>query len=356
MSEHPTGWHGTWVSSAADPRLAAYVSLRDAALRRSLEAAEGLFIAEGEKVIRRAAAAGLTPRSFLMAPRWQASLGDVVAGHPEADCLLADEETVERVSGFHVHRGALAAFERPRLPTAEDLVVDARRIVVLEDVNDHANVGSVFRNAAAFGFDAVALSPRCADPLYRRSIKVSMGAVFAIPFGRTSDWRAFPELLGGLDIEVVALTPERDAADIREVAHGIDRRVALLLGSEGHGLSARWLASATTRARIPMVPGVDSLNVAAASAVACYLLGDTSDADAVPNRTSAPTGAQAASSEPTLTDDSGRRKADAHAGHIASTAASSPATGSSSSPPREAGSQPAGRSGIRVTSAPQVEQ
>ena len=250
-----------------DARLADYRDLRDVELRTSLEAEHGLFIAEGEKVIRRAVAAGYRARSMLMAPRWVESLADVLVGL-DAPIYVADEAVVESVSGFHVHRGALAAFERRPLPAVADVLVGARRVVVLEDVNDHTNVGAIFRNAAAFGMDAVLLSPRCADPLYRRSIKVAMGAVFSVPWTRLDDWWGGPDLLRSAGFQVLALTPADDAVDISAVHPG--ERAALLLGSEGHGLSPHWLGAADERVHIPMSGDVDSLNVASASAVACY--------------------------------------------------------------------------------------
>lgn len=256
------------VTALDDPRLADYRDLRDVTLRKSLEAEHGLFVAEGEKVIRRALRAGYRPRSALMAPRWVDSLSDVLVD-VDAPVYVADESVVEAVSGFHVHRGALASFERTALPSVPDVLDGARRVLVLEDVNDHTNVGAIFRNAAAFGIDAVLLSPRCADPLYRRSIKVAMGAVFAVAWTRVADWAGFPSELRSHAFQVLALTPANDAVDIAAVDFG--ERVALLVGSEGHGLSDRWLAGADVRVRIPITAQVDSVNVAAATAVACYV-------------------------------------------------------------------------------------
>jgi tRNA G18 (ribose-2'-O)-methylase SpoU len=257
------------VSSLADDRLDDYRDLRDVTLRKSLEAEHGLFIAEGEKVIRRALAAGYRPRSMLMAPRWVSSLADVL-DDVDAPVYVADEALVESVSGFHVHRGALASFERRPLLSVHDVLDRARRVVVLEDVNDHTNVGAIFRNAAAFGMDAVLLSPRCADPLYRRSIKVSMGAVFSMRWTRIEDWAGGPALLRSMGFQVLALTPAADAVDFDSVS--LEERVALLMGAEGHGLSPRWLEAADERVHIPITGDVDSLNVAATSAVACHLV------------------------------------------------------------------------------------
>jgi len=257
------------VTDPADPRLADYRDLRDVELRKHLEAEHGLFLAEGEKVVRRAAAAGFTPRSFLMAPRWLDGLGDVLDA-TAAPCFVMSEELAEEVTGFHVHRGALASLERRPLPAVEQVLAGARTVLVLEDVVDHTNVGAIFRCGAAFGFDAVLLAPRCADPLYRRSVKVAMGAVFTLPWTRLPDWADALPSLSRLGFTTVALTLADDAQPVDEAVAGLDR-VALVLGSEGHGLSRRWEESADRRAIIPMSGEVDSLNVAAAAAVACFV-------------------------------------------------------------------------------------
>lgn len=258
------------VSDLADPRLDDYRGLRDVQLRTSLEAEHGLFLAEGEKVIKRAVDTGYAVRSFLMAPRWVAGLADRIEASG-APCYLLAEDQIEQVAGFHVHRGALASLARPTLRTVPDVLADARRVVVLEDVVEHTNVGAIFRSAAAFGVDALVLSPRCADPLYRRSIKVSMGAVFSLPYVRLGDWYHAPDHLRGLGFRLLALTPDPAASSIETIGDH-EGRVALLMGTEGAGLSARWLSAADARVRIPISPAVDSLNVAAATAVACYQL------------------------------------------------------------------------------------
>ncbi len=259
----------TEVSDAGDPRLGDYRDLRDVELRKHLEAEHGLFIAEGEKVVRRAVEAGFTARSFLMAPRWLEGLADVL-GSSDAPCYVVEEDLAEQVTGFHVHRGALASLERtPSRPVA-DVLAGAGTVVVLEDVVDHTNVGAIFRSAAALGVDAVLLSPRCADPLYRRSIKVAMGAVFSVPYARMEGWYDGLAELSRAGFTTIALTPAADAMDIADAVRGLDK-VALLMGSEGPGLSRRWMETADRRAVIPMAAGIDSLNVAAASAVACYV-------------------------------------------------------------------------------------
>ncbi len=257
------------VDDAADPRLADYRDLRDVSLRKHLEADEGLFIAEGEKVVRRAVEADYVPRSFLMARRWLTGLEDVLA-RSEAPCYVVDEALAEQVTGFHVHRGALASLHRKPLPDAGAVLAGARTVVVLEDVVDHTNVGAIFRSSAALGVDALLLSPRCADPLYRRSVKVAMGAVLSLPYARLESWYDAVPALASAGFTTVALTPADDAVDIATAVLGRDR-VALIVGTEGHGISQRWLEAADVRAVIPMAAGVDSLNVAAATAVACYV-------------------------------------------------------------------------------------
>ncbi|MCM3515329.1 MULTISPECIES: RNA methyltransferase [Nocardioides] len=257
------------IEDPADPRLADYRDLRDVELRKALEAEHGLFLAEGEKVVRRSVEAGFEPRSFLMAPRWLEGLGDVLAT-TDAPCYVLSEALAEQVTGFHVHRGALASLERRPLPSVESVVAGARSVLVLEDLVDHTNVGAIFRCGAALGFDAVLLAPRCADPLYRRSIKVGMGAVFTLPWTRVDDWATALPRLSELGFTTVALTLADDATEVEQAVAGLDK-VALVLGSEGHGLSPRWERAADRRAVIPMAAGIDSLNVAAATAVACYV-------------------------------------------------------------------------------------
>lgn len=267
------------VTDPADPRLADYVSLTDAGLRTSLEARHGLFIAEGDKVISRALAAGYPVRSMLLTAAGLARLR-ALAGHCAAPVYLVSDGVAQRLTGYRVHRGALASVARPPLPPVGQLLAAARRVVVLEDLVDHGNVGAVFRCAAAFGADAVILSPRCADPLYRRAVKVSMGAVFAVPHARMTGWYDGLDELRAAGFRLLALTPEQSATPIGAAlpaGAGPADRVALLLGCEGDGLSARWIRAADEAVCIPMSAsamalGVDSLNVVAAAAVACHAL------------------------------------------------------------------------------------
>jgi tRNA G18 (ribose-2'-O)-methylase SpoU len=258
-----------------DPRLSDYVRLTEPTLRTSLEAEHGLFIAEGTKVIVRAVASGYPVRSVLLA---ESRIGDLAQlGIRDAPVYVVTDEVAEKVTGYRVHRGALASMERKALPEVSAVLAAARRIVVLEDLVDHGNVGAIFRCAAALGVDAVVLSPRCADPLYRRSVKVSMGAVFAIPYARMTEWYGGLQGLRDTGFRVLALTPDDKAMPIGNALGSPGERVALLLGTEGDGLSSRWLNEADAAVRIPMNPGaraagVDSLNVVAAAAIACHSL------------------------------------------------------------------------------------
>jgi tRNA G18 (ribose-2'-O)-methylase SpoU len=273
------------LTDATDPRLADYVGLTDVRLRRSLEAEHGLFIAEGEKVISRAIAAGYPVRSLLVSRDKLATI-EHIAASCQAPLYVLPSEVAEQLTGYHVHRGALASMQRLPLPPVAAVVESARRIVVLEDIVDHTNVGAVFRCVAALGFDAVLLAPRCADPLYRRAVKVSMGAVLTVPYTRLPDWRGGLAELRSAGFRLLALTPDPAAVPIGELADPSARsdkitrggeiarrdKIALLVGGEGNGLSGRWLAAADQAVRIPMSRGIDSLNVAAAAAIACYLL------------------------------------------------------------------------------------
>lgn len=262
------------ITDPADGRVADYVRLRDVSLRRSLEAEQGLFIAEGEKVIRRALEAGYVPRSFLLAPRWIESLVDALAEHPQVPVYVVSEALAEEVTGFHVHRGALASMVRHTRWTQADLL-GMQRLVVCEDIVDHTNVGAIMRSAAGMGWDGCLLAPRAADPLYRRSIKVSMGAVFSLPWARVESWSEVVPTLRQAGFLTLAMALDEASRPLPDVAADLPpgRKVAILLGTEGEGLSRRWIEQADQVVRIPMGHGIDSLNVAAASAVACYALG-----------------------------------------------------------------------------------
>ncbi|MDX6249931.1 MAG: hypothetical protein QOF10_3291 [Kribbellaceae bacterium] len=260
------------ISAADDDRLADYVQLREVSLRRLLEEEHGLFIAEGDKVIRRAAEAGYEPRSFLLATRWLESLRDVLEKWPEAPVYVVSEELAEQVTGFHVHRGALASYRRRPAADLDALLDGVRhgRIAIFDDIVDHTNVGAGFRAAAAMGVDAVLVTPTCADPLYRRSVKVSMGTVFQVPWTRLSSWPGDLRRLQDRGFVAAALALTDDSISLDELVAARHEKLALIFGTEGHGLKQHVLDRADVTVRIPMAGGVDSLNVASSAAVAFY--------------------------------------------------------------------------------------
>ncbi|WP_125615103.1 TrmH family RNA methyltransferase [Specibacter cremeus] len=258
------------LESADDPRVADYAALSDAALRRRTDPERGLYIAESSKVLRRALDAGHRPRSFFLAEKWLDGLADVLAAHPDVPAFVGTPGVLEEITGFHLHRGALAAMHRPAPVAVDALLAGARRIAVLEDIVDHTNLGAIFRAAAALDVDAVLVSPHCADPLYRRSIRVSMGTVFQVPWARLDAWPGALSVLRAAGFTTAALALAPDSLGIDELAARNDEKLALILGTEGDGLADGTLAAADLRVKIPMRPGVDSLNVAAASAVAFF--------------------------------------------------------------------------------------
>jgi tRNA G18 (ribose-2'-O)-methylase SpoU len=260
------------ITSADDERLADYRDLTDVALRRVLEPEGGLYIAESSKVIGRAIAAGHAPRSVLVQEKWLGDAEQILAPHPDVPIYVADAAIAEQLTGYAVHRGALAAMHRPALPPVVDVIADARLIVVLEDIVDHTNVGAIFRAAAGLGADAVLITARCADPLYRRSVRVSMGTVFQVPWTRLPEWREARGILHDAGFHLAALALADDAVPLDVFRERVPGRVALMLGAEGDGLSRAAMAAADTAVVIPMAGGVDSLNVAAASAVALWEL------------------------------------------------------------------------------------
>jgi tRNA G18 (ribose-2'-O)-methylase SpoU len=254
----------------ADPVLRDFTRLTDVALRRLLEPEGGLYLAESTKVIERALRAGHRPRAVLTRADWLPQLETLLAGHPDVLVYVGDDAVLEQLTGFHLHRGALASMHRPDLPEAADLLRGARRVVIIEDVVDHTNVGAIFRSAAGLGVDAVLVTPRCADPLYRRSVRVSMGTVLQVPWTRLPEWREAAPLLHDAGFTIAALALSDRAEDLDVLAADPPERLALVLGTEGDGLSRAALTVADRHVRIPMAHGVDSLNVAAAAALAVW--------------------------------------------------------------------------------------
>ncbi|MEJ3657001.1 RNA methyltransferase [Actinomycetes bacterium KLBMP 9759] len=257
------------IDDPADPRVDDYRDLTAADRRPDRPGGRGLVIAEGVVVVRRLIASPFPVRSVLGVPRRLSELADDLAPL-EVPAFALDADTMAKVVGFHLNRGVLAVADRAVQPAAAELAGTAGTLAVLEGVNDHENLGSLFRNAAALGVDGVLLGPRCADPLYRRSVRVSMGHVLRVPFAELpGEWPASLDVLRAGGLRVAALTPAADAVPIGRA--GLEgRRVALLLGAEGPGLTAEALAAADLRVRIPMASGVDSLNVATAAAVAFH--------------------------------------------------------------------------------------
>jgi tRNA G18 (ribose-2'-O)-methylase SpoU len=257
------------ITSPDDPRIGDYRALTDLELRTRWEPPNGLFIAEGELVIGRALRAGFSMRSALVDEKRVGQLTDVPA---EVPVYAATPAVLESITGFQVHRGVLGSFHRRVLPSLPELLARASSLAVLEGLNTHTNLGALFRSAAALGIDAVVLSPTCADPLYRRAVRVSMGEVFAIPYAKAEDWPAALADIRAAGFTLLALTPAADAVAVRDLSAGQRERPALLLGAEGPGLTRRALEASDVRVVIPMHNGVDSLNVATAAAIAFYEL------------------------------------------------------------------------------------
>lgn len=258
------------ITDIADPRLADFAHRTDVALKNGSPNEHGLYIAESALVLERALRAGHVPRSVL-------ALGGTV---DEAVALVGDDVTVysgpgellAEITGYILHRGLIASMHRPALPAPQSLLETASRIVILENVVDPTNVGAIFRSVAAIGADAVLVTPRCSDPFYRRAIRVSMGTVLQVPWTRIGDWPSTRELLTANGFHVAALALTDDAVSLRAFAADAPQKVALVLGTEGEGLTAEAVAAADTVVQIPMAHGIDSLNVAATAAVAMYAL------------------------------------------------------------------------------------
>jgi tRNA G18 (ribose-2'-O)-methylase SpoU len=253
------------IHDPTDPRVADFIGLRD----HWRDPERGYFVAEGPLVINHLLRSTYRVRSLLVTERGLRALdGDV--GALDVPVYVADQVVLDRICGFNFHRGALASAGRQPLPAIDDLVATATLVLVIEGVNDHENMGALFRNAAAFGVDAVLLDPTSCDPLYRRSIRVSVGQVLRTRFTRAPEW---PGAIGAVQrggFDVLALTPDGGAVDVRTIERA--PRQAVLVGAEGTGLSPHALAAADRRARMVMAPGVDSLNVATAAAVALHEL------------------------------------------------------------------------------------
>lgn len=256
----------------ADDRIHAFTGLTDVAMRAVREPAEGIFVAEGVTVVRRALAAGYRPIAALATAKWLRLLETEGILEAQVPRYEADDQVLRSITGYTVHRGVLVLMARFPDPSVASLVAGARRLVLLEDLKEHTNVGAIIRCCAAFGVDAVITSPTCADPLYRRAVKVSMGTVFQVPWTRAPHWQECLDEVQSAGFELAALTPAPGASDLRAWAQHLPPKVALVFGTEGPGLTDGTLQRCRHRVRIPMSGGVDSLNVAAAAAVALYAL------------------------------------------------------------------------------------
>ena len=266
------------LSDFSDPRLDVYARLTEAQLLNRFEPAKGMFIAESPKVIHRALDAGCRPVSLLMERKdITGSAAQIIERCGDIPVFTADRDVLCQLTGYQLTRGVLCAMLRPQLPSVQEAVAGARRIVVLENVQNPTNVGAIFRSAAALGMDAILLTPGCSNPLYRRSARVSMGTVFQIPWTfigeQTSDWpEAGMETLRSLGFKTAAMALSDNSVSIDDPALGSEKKLAIILGSEGDGLTDGTIADCDYTVKIPMYHSVDSLNVAAASAVAFWEL------------------------------------------------------------------------------------
>ncbi|MFC9474006.1 TrmH family RNA methyltransferase [Nocardia sp. NPDC055002] len=255
------------IDDPTDPRVDDFRDLSNADRRPDLPGRKGLVIAEGVVVVQRMLDSRFTPSALLgVGKRFETLAGDLA--DRDLPYYRASAEVMAEVVGFHLNRGVLAVAPRPAELTVDEVLDGARTVAVLEGVNDHENLGSMFRNAAGLGADAVLFGDRCADPLYRRAVRVSMGHVLRVPFAQLPQWPASLDLVRNKGFQIIALTPNPAAANLATAMTG--EKVALLLGAEGPGLTEEAMRATDVRARIPMSPGTDSLNVATAAAMAFY--------------------------------------------------------------------------------------
>ncbi len=268
------------ITDVADARLAPYARMRDADLAAWPDAPAGLFMAESRSAIAAALEAGVRPHSFLVSEAWFDDAAPLAAAllerWPACPVLRVSDPLFTRATGYRIIRGPVAAFERPALPSPEALLAGARRVAVLEDVGNYANIGSAFRAARAFGIDAVFVTPSCHDPLFRRALRTSQGAVLQVPWTRIGTQRQWAAegipLLHAAGFKVAALALEDDSLALGDAQLAACDRLAMVLGTEGAGLFPSTISACDYTVKIPMAHGVDSLNVAAASAVAFWEL------------------------------------------------------------------------------------
>ncbi|WGD37717.1 RNA methyltransferase [Lysinibacter sp. HNR] len=269
------------ITELSDARLTDFAHRTDVALKHDQKTRHGIYIAESALVMERALHAGHLPRAVLSLGGSTREAERLLAHHPEVPIFTGPGELLAELTGYELHRGLIASFHRPPLPDPRDILAGARLVVVIENVADPTNVGAIFRSVGAIGADAVLVTQRCSDPFYRRSIRVSMGTVLQVPWTRFPEWGSGRALLAETGFHVAALALTEDAVSLRDFSAeqealtraGVTRRVALVLGAEGSGLTDEAIGAADSVVQIPMRHGIDSLNVAAASAVAIWALG-----------------------------------------------------------------------------------
>lgn len=260
------------VADLQDERLDEYLRLSEAHLRMHTDVENGLYIAESTKVVQRAINAGHSPRSFLLA---QKHLGQLVAEFnrfPDAPIFIGDDAQLQDLVGFHLHRGAMASMNRPAPLDLDEVLAASSRVAILEDIADHTNLGAIIRSASGLGIDAVLLTPKCVDPWYRRSARVSMGTVFDLPWVRLESWPQDIERLRAHGYRMLAMELTENAVPLNEIQLSAGEKAAMILGNEGRGVTDEALAAVDTTVIIPMHRAVDSLNVGAASAIAFWHL------------------------------------------------------------------------------------
>lgn len=262
------------ITDFSAPELDIYARLSEVQLLNRADPENALFIAESPNVIERALNAGCMPVSFLMERKHVEGKGrEILARCGDVPVYAAELEVLIQLTGFHLTRGMLCAMRRPKLPSVEEVCAGARRIAVLENVMNPTNIGAIFRSAAALNMDAVLLTSAGSDPLYRRAVRVSMGTVFQVPWTYLEDENSWPERLHALGFKTAAMALREDSVRLDDPRLLAEEKLAIVLGTEGDGLAADTIAHCDYTVRIPMSHGVDSLNVAAASAVAFYQLG-----------------------------------------------------------------------------------
>ncbi|MFJ2316099.1 TrmH family RNA methyltransferase [Glutamicibacter sp. NPDC087661] len=260
------------VADLADSRLDEYLRLSEANLRMRTDVENGLYIAESTKVVQRAINAGHVPRSFLLAEKHLDQLTEEFNRFPDAPIFIGDDRQLQDLVGFHLHRGAMAAMNRPEPLDLDEVLEASSRVAILEDIADHTNLGAIIRSASGLGVDAVLLTPKCVDPWYRRSARVSMGTVFDLPWVRMLSWPEDIQTLKRHGYEMLAMELTEDAIPLNEVEIKSGQKVAMILGNEGRGVTDEALDAVDRTVIIPMYREVDSLNVGAASAIAFWHL------------------------------------------------------------------------------------